>query len=1192
MAVLPPDYYNRFENFKSKKYKRNLYRAGKGLQSAELNEDHNFILDEIATIGTTIFTNGGILAGGDIIWNRDIHQAVLNNAKFFADGYSHDVDTKTFQIGIDETVRIGFGLRSVVISEIEDPIIRDPALNTRNYNEAGAYKLQYQARWCKETDLAGDETFFPVYSFVNGDLVSKNIEAPDVNLLYEALARYDRDSNGNYVVWGMEVSNDRKDTNRKVNIINVMPGLAHVWGYEVRYDYIHKFDVPYNLDQEFQNNEPTTFTADGWYQLRWNPIASVGEVNGTKNITETITRGVNPNTSDILPHTPVVQIIEVKQGTTVYTPGTDYVQNGDAIDWRLGGNEPAPGSLYTVTYDYQQILQNVQISEDRKSINVTGFKPNTTFYVDYYYYIPRIDRLILKRDGSLELLTGVANRLRPAVPKMKETTGLQLAQLYLLYDQAPVITMDYYRAYRMSDIQHIFEVLDNVDYNVAMLSLRDDARSFESSTDKKNLFVDAFLDDRLRDMGIEQDAIITDKTLYPYVDFESNQIQVFNSANTIKIPWENVDYINQYNITDTTRINDVTMLDIVTPFIRLNRRVHRWIDWHVHKHILRYNLFSEIFRDSEHYKPKIITPTQIIDVSAKGFMANERVLIEFDGKPIKEVIASSDGSLETDLEVPRQFFEGTKLIKMIGQTSGIVGIITYEDHHLVVEINRAYSQTWGEPIAEVFLTDDDMFLTGVDLYFVNKPDTYVDVYLTETKDGYPDRRRVLQKVRLYPEDITDALNAIILKHTFTNLSLNGWNNILVKGSMDIDVPGWGMTFTSFYIPHSPAVEISEGTTEVTLQFDIKAFALEPSDYISVEWYNGDSWQSVGSVQFSELHNTDSIPVLFHKQIVLNTSQFGRGNNFLRFQVITDHPSAYKEVWISNITISSNIQQPKQWTHVYFDEPTFVAGGEQYAILLESPDINARVGIARLGEYDSMNNQIYSTPDTKLVQFLKSRDRTGWYKLPKQHLTFQLKKARFIGDDGHGTYILNMGDYEATGISDALILTGSDNHPYTKVEFILTFVDRNNEQYSLLPYKILTFPTYTGTINIQVKLATTNMNYSPFIDSEIVLCLGVLSSPSEYVSRAFEINGNDMKAYVDVKEDINTSVKVYYQDTNGNWAEMTRNETYYVGKSDGYVERQYIVNGIQDISQTRIKVSLNSTNSFYRCYAQNLRVYVI
>ncbi len=65
MAIYPNDYYNRFQDFLNKKYKRSLFRAGKGLQSAELNEMHDYLRNEIRNIGETIFSNGGILSGGN-----------------------------------------------------------------------------------------------------------------------------------------------------------------------------------------------------------------------------------------------------------------------------------------------------------------------------------------------------------------------------------------------------------------------------------------------------------------------------------------------------------------------------------------------------------------------------------------------------------------------------------------------------------------------------------------------------------------------------------------------------------------------------------------------------------------------------------------------------------------------------------------------------------------------------------------------------------------------------------------------------------------------------------------------------------------------------------------------------------------------------------------------------------------------
>lgn len=67
--------------------------------------------------------------------------------------------------------------------------------------------------------------------------------------------------------------------------------------------------------------------------------------------TDEITRAASGN-SDALSNVGVLKVISVKAGTTVYAPTTDYIVNGNQIDWSPSGAQPDAESTYTVTYRY------------------------------------------------------------------------------------------------------------------------------------------------------------------------------------------------------------------------------------------------------------------------------------------------------------------------------------------------------------------------------------------------------------------------------------------------------------------------------------------------------------------------------------------------------------------------------------------------------------------------------------------------------------------------------------------------------------------------------------------------------------------------------------------------------------------------------------------------------------------------
>ena len=774
MVTFPANYYNRFDS--AKRYKQLLFRAARGLQSAELNEIHATLHYEVRTLGDVIFSDGSLLRGGQVLPGASPGQFTVGQSLFWARGYTHNVPAFTYTIAPTETCTIGIAIKDDVINEDEDAALRDPAVNTRNFNEPGAHRLRMTARWLKAPAPAG-EFFFSVIEYVDGVRINPVVTPPELDGTRDLLARYDRRANGSYVVSGFSVQYVEDDVPDMEHILSVSEGVAHVEGYEQNFEYSRRLRVPFATDTRTINNEPLTFTAAGNYNLRWTPIAEVNEVNGIVRVQRNITHGNFSGAQDILPDAPVVSIIAVNQGGTwngsafsggqTFTAGAHYVQSGDYIDWSPSGNEPAPGSQYTVIYQYSKVIP-VTINGARTAIAVAGLDAGTVFYVDYKQYIPRYDRIVLTKDGQLVCVSGVPDYLDPQPPAI--STGLSLATLYLRYGDTPQITQDFFRAFKMSDIAILQSDITDIKYNIARLSLSDQIQVTDPTTVKRGVFVDPLTNNTLRDAGIWQNAVTTEVGLIPNVVW--NMAELRRGANVL-LPFTKQSVFEQTAWTKSRNVNPYGVVDAPPASFTLTPTTYRWIaatnvveesapGWTetYSLGLLRgeqRRLISTRTEESQITTP-VAVPQQTLTIAAGRFNFNEPVDIYFDSVKVQTSNADAQGWLNTTLTTPAWAQSGARQILLVGTVSGVQAAQVFT----AIPIRRTTVNTFAtvivfwDPLAQTFTLDEDVFVTDVDVVFENTPATIVDVILMEVQLGIPDRTKAFATKRLYPADVTPA----------------------------------------------------------------------------------------------------------------------------------------------------------------------------------------------------------------------------------------------------------------------------------------------------------------------------------------------------------------------------------------------------------------------------------------------------
>jgi hypothetical protein len=515
-------YYNRFDPLKN--YDAHLFRAGKVLQSAELNEVQSAAHYRLQSIADVLFKDGDVVRDAQAIVNADSGAVQCQSGAIYLSGAVRGVEPAEFVIATVGLVTLGIYLNEYVIDELDDPALRDPATGTRNYEEPGAVRRQIVPRWGFAGDGQAGE-FYPVYTVEDGVLRAKEAP-PQLDSVTQALARYDRDSaGGTYIVDGLYVG-IAADTADGQQVYTVSEGRARVNGYGVELPTSRRLVYAATPDVRFIDSEPHQSVSAEAQRITLDrpPAGEITQVRITTEKTTNITHGSFTGASDALPDTAVLAIISVSQSSTTYAAGSDYKLTAGKVDWSPSGAEPAPGSTYSVTYQY--IASVAPDAPDDTGFSVTGAVEGSLVMTSYNTRLPRYDRLCLTPDGAFVWITGVAADYTPIVPRLPNDLLLLVTVVQTWREtgaDARRLSRDSVRTVPMQELYAVNEKLDHILGLVAQQRLEASANMIEAGT-KKGLFVDPLLDDSMRDLGVEQTALVYGGQLMLPIDADASTV--------------------------------------------------------------------------------------------------------------------------------------------------------------------------------------------------------------------------------------------------------------------------------------------------------------------------------------------------------------------------------------------------------------------------------------------------------------------------------------------------------------------------------------------------------------------------------------------------------------------------------------------------------------------------------------------
>jgi hypothetical protein len=148
----------------------------------------------------------------------------------------------TTTVNIQPSYKIGIEFEELIIDEIDDVTLLDPAQGSFNYQAPGATRFKINTTLSKRTlDSADESSFFEVLRIVNG-IKTKEIDYPIYSEIEKTLARRTFEESGNYTVDPFVLSleeqyvdaanNNYVDPNYFTAVLD--PGKAYVGGYEVQ----------------------------------------------------------------------------------------------------------------------------------------------------------------------------------------------------------------------------------------------------------------------------------------------------------------------------------------------------------------------------------------------------------------------------------------------------------------------------------------------------------------------------------------------------------------------------------------------------------------------------------------------------------------------------------------------------------------------------------------------------------------------------------------------------------------------------------------------------------------------------------------------------------------------------------------------------------------------------------------------
>ncbi|MBB4077012.1 hypothetical protein GGR08_001328 [Bartonella fuyuanensis] len=724
------------------------------LQAGELNEVQTIIRGRHDRLGRLVAKEGDRVERADAFVNKDTKTVTLTEGKIYIAGDIFPVSKAILKnVSMVGRLEIGVKLQKKWVTHEDDPELLGQVPGSLAEGEPGAAREVAKLVWAlKDDDQQG--TFFPVYILQDGVLIDQ--KSPSLlEPAMQAIATYDR-AHGHYIVKGCRVT--ALGANNGCQVFSIQEGEANINGFKrkrlaaLRHEEMEDFSTSVVPSETHIFSPPkgkTSFTFKPYYF----PIADIQSLLLTKEKTVTVTRGAVAAGRDGVPDKSITAFIKIVQGGKEFKEGTDFKKNGDTIDWAPVGDEPLPGSSYTVTYRYRAKIVADKVTA--QEITVSRGAEGGDIIVSYTYKLPRIDRIGFNTAGNVVYIKGISadHPMAPSVPD----DVLSLATITNNWLETPQVVNDGICVAPYDEMWRYFQRVLSLDRLMQLERIKSNVDAKEPVA-KKGIFVDPFLDDSYRDEGFFQTGAVGNGILQLAIDptFYTAPLKA-----PVTLDWTNEVIIAQELTTACEKINPyqnfaslpgtVTLIP-ATDFWHVERT--DWLSGVTNQLTMGWNRGRRI-RQTE-VRDDLVNATQeqidflrqiTLNFKIEGFGKGEILeSFTFDGVnvlPTSRLVADSKGTLEGTFTIPQNITAGTKSVVARGKGGTMAtGLFTGQGVIDVKVMRRTTTvKIWTkfDPQAQVFTPDETRQITGIDFHLckIGNQNHDLVIDLVTTENGYP-----------------------------------------------------------------------------------------------------------------------------------------------------------------------------------------------------------------------------------------------------------------------------------------------------------------------------------------------------------------------------------------------------------------------------------------------------------------------